>query len=347
VLVANTGGDRLIDWSGEFNSYIVPFSPFGIPTVFRSAQPQVVQFLYDLSASDGADPTRVAAPGDPGNGEPFGELGLVTSGDAAWQDQHGGPADPQPGNDPGARDVRVSSGSAIPATGSFAVASGAFPSAPEPLLGDLNGDGGVGAIDLVLLRQHFGRVGALDADLDGDGVVGVRDMRLMTASYGATSRATQGLFALDLSVRLDGGPALVAEHFAAVVGGIVFDYHGPERFKFVALRADSDELVVGHFTLAEGLVVDAAAHCAVAPGDRHALEVSLAGMAVSVRVDGEAALGHTFGSVVGDGPVGLFALDGLPPEEPEDVYAIRVLADAGDGAGEYTIREIALDGAGA
>jgi hypothetical protein len=31
----------------------------------------------------------------------------------------------------------------------------------------------------------------------------------------------------------------------------------------------------------------------------------------------------------------------------QDVYAIRVLADAGDGAGEYTIREIALDGAGA
>ena len=24
VLIANTGGDRLIDWVGEFNSYIVP-----------------------------------------------------------------------------------------------------------------------------------------------------------------------------------------------------------------------------------------------------------------------------------------------------------------------------------
>jgi hypothetical protein len=28
-MIANTGGDRLIDWVGEFNSYLVPFSPFG------------------------------------------------------------------------------------------------------------------------------------------------------------------------------------------------------------------------------------------------------------------------------------------------------------------------------
>ena len=28
VLIGNTGGDRLIDWSGEFNSYLVPFAPF-------------------------------------------------------------------------------------------------------------------------------------------------------------------------------------------------------------------------------------------------------------------------------------------------------------------------------
>ena len=33
ILIGNTGGDRLIDWVGEFNSYIVPFAPFGIATV--------------------------------------------------------------------------------------------------------------------------------------------------------------------------------------------------------------------------------------------------------------------------------------------------------------------------
>jgi hypothetical protein len=60
VLIGNTGGDRLIDWVGEFNSYLVPFAPFGMATVSRTLQPQLAEFLYTLGASDGADPTRFA-----------------------------------------------------------------------------------------------------------------------------------------------------------------------------------------------------------------------------------------------------------------------------------------------
>ena len=53
------------------------------------------------------DPTRGVEAGNPDrNGEPDGELGLVTQKDDAWQDQTGAPDDPQPGNIPGgARDV--------------------------------------------------------------------------------------------------------------------------------------------------------------------------------------------------------------------------------------------------
>ena len=54
VLMGNTGGDRLIDWVGEFNSYIVPFAPFGIATVSRQVPPWLFEFLYGLSASQGA-----------------------------------------------------------------------------------------------------------------------------------------------------------------------------------------------------------------------------------------------------------------------------------------------------
>jgi hypothetical protein len=39
VLIGNTGGDRLIDWVGEFNSFLVPFAPFGIATVSRQVPP--------------------------------------------------------------------------------------------------------------------------------------------------------------------------------------------------------------------------------------------------------------------------------------------------------------------
>src|SRR4029077_20579901 len=55
----------------------------------------------------GSDSTR--------NGEPFGELGLVTSQDAAWQDQKGSSRDPQPGNTGGGQ-VDLNNGHATAGT---------------------------------------------------------------------------------------------------------------------------------------------------------------------------------------------------------------------------------------
>ncbi len=94
VLIANTGGDRMFDWTGEFNSYFVPFSPFGIPTVVREINPHCRKFLLDLSEACGADQTLT---------EPNAELGMVTQQDPEWGDQHGGPRDPQAGNLPGVK----------------------------------------------------------------------------------------------------------------------------------------------------------------------------------------------------------------------------------------------------
>ena len=100
ILIAGTAGDRLIDWVGNHNSYYVPFSPFGMPTVSRTLQPQLHVFLYQLSQSDGADQTLGPRyGGDPArNGEPFGELGLVLQHDAAWHSQVGPPFNEMPEN---------------------------------------------------------------------------------------------------------------------------------------------------------------------------------------------------------------------------------------------------------
>jgi Ca2+-binding RTX toxin-like protein len=89
VMIANTGGDRMFDWSGEFNSYLVPFSAFGEPTVYRAPSPNVQAFLLGLGQESGADPTMV---------EPNGELGLFTQKDPQWGANRGAPRDPQPGN---------------------------------------------------------------------------------------------------------------------------------------------------------------------------------------------------------------------------------------------------------
>ena len=93
VLIANTAADRLFDWTGEFNSFIVPFSPFGSPTVNRRFSPATRDFLRDLGATSGADTATLA--------EPYDEVAVVEPGDDLWGDQHGGPRDPQPGNLPG------------------------------------------------------------------------------------------------------------------------------------------------------------------------------------------------------------------------------------------------------
>ena len=67
VMIANTGGDRLIDWDGEFNTYLVPFSPYGAPSISRMVAPALYDFLYQVSKAQGADQTgtpgaRPAAP---------------------------------------------------------------------------------------------------------------------------------------------------------------------------------------------------------------------------------------------------------------------------------------------
>jgi len=130
VLMGNTGGDRLIDWVGEFNSFLVPFAPFGIATVSRQVEPQLPEFLYALSRSQGVDMTRTAETGNDAarNGEPDGELGLITQKDhGLWQTQTGGPSDPQPGNIPGGpRDVLRSADFNNGALSGFAVDSGSF-----------------------------------------------------------------------------------------------------------------------------------------------------------------------------------------------------------------------------
>src|SRR5262249_54099152 len=86
VLIGNTGGDRLFDWSGEFNSYFMAYSPFGNPEVVRLISPDLVQFLLGLGRESGADQGLV---------ESNGELGLVTQSDPLWNAQKGSPRDPQ------------------------------------------------------------------------------------------------------------------------------------------------------------------------------------------------------------------------------------------------------------
>ncbi|HEX7167002.1 MAG TPA: Calx-beta domain-containing protein [Acidimicrobiales bacterium] len=126
ILVANTGADRMMDWVGEYNSYLVPFSPYGAFAISRMISPAIQQYLIDLAEAQGADVTR---DGDLSrNGEPYAELGMVVQQDPQWQDQTGAPADPQAGNLQGRRDVLryESFADAVAALKAFAIDSGSW-----------------------------------------------------------------------------------------------------------------------------------------------------------------------------------------------------------------------------
>ena len=55
VMIGNTGADRMSDFTGEFNSFLVPYSNFGIPTVQRMPNPGIISFLLQVAKNDGAD----------------------------------------------------------------------------------------------------------------------------------------------------------------------------------------------------------------------------------------------------------------------------------------------------
>ena len=109
VLIANTGGDRLIDWVGEFNTFLVPFSPFGMATVSRQVPPGLMDFLYRSPRRQGADPTlaqQAGADADRATASRSARSASSRRRTTAWGDQTGGPRDPQAGNvNGGRRDV--------------------------------------------------------------------------------------------------------------------------------------------------------------------------------------------------------------------------------------------------
>ncbi len=76
TLIADSGDDRLIDWFGNFNNFIVPGPSYGAKIIIRSPNPQTQDFLQSLGAADGAtDPSGelvIVSPPSPSNSGPGG-----------------------------------------------------------------------------------------------------------------------------------------------------------------------------------------------------------------------------------------------------------------------------------
>ena len=270
VQIANTGGDRLIDWVGEYNTYLVPFAPFGEATVSRTLMPFLPEYLYALSAGDGADPTRYidaigGNPPAPTNnnpipsrfGEPFGELGLVLQPDFAWQDQTGAPADPQAGNIPGGpRDVLRSAdfnGNAPTTSGFFidsgtwTITQGAYQVEPEFLGGD--------AVSVLLVDafvpSYFEVLATVSAGKP-------------TAGYKSNAY-------------------------------VIFDYQSETDFKFAGINVSTNKLEIGHRN-ESGWIVDkqGAVTGSLRADTNYNIFISFNGSAVIMVVDNTYTMTFTF-----------------------------------------------------
>jgi Ca2+-binding RTX toxin-like protein len=262
VLIANTGGDRLIDWVGEFNSYLVPFAPFGAATVSRTLAPQLAEFLYALSKSQGADPTRVLdTGGDPArNGEPSGELGVIRQQDFAWQEQTGGPIDPQAGNvQGGPRDVLRAADFNNGTLQSFAVDSGTW---------QVSG----GAL----------QVSASSLGSDAAAVFAIPDYLPI-------------YFEVQASIS-------VIKPTAGWKGNayIIFDYQGPTAFKFAGIDVSINKLVMGHRD-ATGWVIDQQTPFQAKPDTYYNMTLVVNGLTAMLIVDNQSVFAQTYAPRVVDG----------------------------------------------
>ena len=81
-MIANTAGDRLVDWTGDFNEFYVPYRSAGVPSVITSFTSQLKDYILRVATSHGADvDPQLNRDGTPISvaGEPYGELGLTNN----------------------------------------------------------------------------------------------------------------------------------------------------------------------------------------------------------------------------------------------------------------------------
>ncbi len=256
ILIGNTGGDRLIDWAGEFNSYLVPFAPFGMATVSRQISPHLQDYLYTLAAGDGADPTRASDTGnDPARrGEPDGELGLIIPRDhGLWQQQTGGPTDPQPGNIPGGRrDVLRSADFNDGRAQGFLIDSGNW---------SLSG----------------GRLEVSPASAGGDAV-----------SVFNTDQWLPNYF--EMRATINAGKATAGVKSNAF---LIFDYWGPEDFKFAGINISTNKLQMGYRN-ASGWHVVAQSNAQLKPDTDYNLLLAINGTVATLVVNNKDVFTYAF-----------------------------------------------------
>jgi hypothetical protein len=89
------------------------------------------------------------------------------------------------------------------------------------------------------------------------------------------------------------------------LGGLVFDYYGPNDFKFVRIDAARDVVEVGHVDQKNGLSIDKVYDKTLDDASSHHLKLSFIGASVSISVDNAMLGTYGFNAALVDGEFGL------------------------------------------
>jgi hypothetical protein len=92
--------------------------------------------------------------------------------------------------------------------------------------------------------------------------------------------------------------------------GFVFDRYGNERFKFVAIDAVTDQVIIGHWTAKRGWATDAVVSKVIDAGVDYTLGLTLKGTTASVTLNGATVTSFAFYAVTVDGTFGLLSTTG-------------------------------------
>jgi hypothetical protein len=94
------------------------------------------------------------------------------------------------------------------------------------------------------------------------------------------------------------------------IAGFVFDRYSSTDFKFAAISASDNQVIIGHLAN-KGWTVDTAADSIINSGQDYNVDVTVKGSTVSVLVNGQTVVSHAFNAVAVDGEFGLLTKDGM------------------------------------
>jgi hypothetical protein len=125
----------------------------------------------------------------------------------------------------------------------------------------------------------------------------------------ASSTATPAVNLIGVSVSPGSLLEITTVLRTSAQGGVVFDYHGPNVYKFATLSADGRQVLIGHRTAA-GTVIDASFATNVSSNTDYTLKVSLRGSLVNVSLNGAVVASKLYNATITVGGYGLISLRG-------------------------------------